>query len=111
LALVRALARGRIAEHRDPTTPEVVHRDVEIVDIQGDVVSADVAVYRDRCALAGGGVVEHLEHRLLTAAEETVLPHRRAGVHAQMLAHPVAVIVKGAQRVEVLAAEHVDEES
>ena len=73
-------------------------------------MSADVTVLRDDSALVGAGVSEDLEDRLLPAAEKAVFWNGCAGVHTQVLAHPVAVVLERAQRVEVLAAEHVHQE-
>ena len=75
-----ALARRRLAEHGDAAALQIRHRGVEVVDVQRDVVAADVAVARAACALVGRGVLEHLEDRLAAAAEEVQLAHHRARV-------------------------------
>ncbi len=59
----------------------------------------------------GRGVLKDLEDGLAAAPVEMQLLHDGAGMHVEVLAHPVAVV--GAvrpERVHVLAAEHVDEE-
>jgi hypothetical protein len=86
------------------------HGNVEIVDVQGDVVPPDVAVARHFGPLVGCRVVEHLEHRLVPAPEEAVLRDGRPRVHVEVLRHPVAVVAERSERIEVVAAEHVDEE-
>ena len=86
-------------------------RGVEVVDVERDVVATDVAVARLVGVLVRRGVLEHLEDRLPAAAEEVQLLHHRAGVHVEVLVHPVAVVVaERPERVHVLAAQHVDQE-
>src|SRR4029077_11657840 len=70
LALARPFARGRLAEHLHAASPHVAAGCVEIVDVQGDVMPAVVAVARQHLALVRCRVLEYLEDRLAAAAEE-----------------------------------------
>jgi hypothetical protein len=109
---VGTAARRRVAEDGHAVRAEVGDGGVQVVDVERDVMSPDVAVAGNRPALVGRGVVEDLEDRLVAEAEEPVLRHRRPRVHVEVLRHPVAVVVtERAERVEVLAAEDVDEEA
>ncbi len=111
LALARAAARGGFGHHVDVVFPQVRKRGVQVVDVQRDVMPADVAVARRDARLLGCRVLEHLEDRLSAAAVEMQPLHDRAGVDAEMVGHPIGVVVPvRAERVEVLASDHVDEE-
>ena len=72
-----------------------------------------MSLLRGRRRLVGRGVLEHLEDRLAAAAEEVqLLASRRAGATARCsVIQPSSVAAtNGPRRVEVLAAEDVDEE-
>ena len=57
-----------------------------------------------------GLVLEDLEDRLAAETEEVQPAHHGVVRDAEVLAHPVVVVGERAERVHVLAAQHVDEE-
>lgn len=89
---------------------QVCHGGVEVGDVEGEMVAADVAVARRSRLLSGGLVLEDLEVRTACAPEEAQLAHHGTRVDAEVVAHPGAVGTERAERVDVLAADHLDEE-
>src|ERR1039458_3385639 len=83
---------------------------IHVVDVEGDVVAAQVAVARLRALVRQGLVLEDLEVEAEAAAVEADLPHGRAGVDVEVLEHPVVVAAHLGQRVDVVAAQHAGEE-
>ena len=109
-SLALRLAVG-LAQHAHARAPQVRDGRVEVVDVEGQVVAADVAV-AGLVALAVGRLpLEDLEVRAVLAAVEAQLAHDRARVHVEVLGHPVVVALERAERVHVLAPDHVDEEA
>src|ERR1035438_10438081 len=78
LALARPAARGGITEDLDTLGAQIVHRGVDVVDVEGDMMPAVIAVPRHGQGLVGRGVLEDLEYRLSAAAEEMQLLHRKS---------------------------------
>ena len=109
---MRSAARGRLTQYPDAVLAQVRHGSVQVLDVQRDVVAADIAVAGWLEPPFRGGVVEDLEDRLAAAAEEPVLRDCGARVHVQVFAHPVVIGVRERpERVQVLAAQDVDQEA
>src|SRR3954452_5082660 len=70
LALVGAGTGRGLTEHLHTLLAHVRDRGVQVVDVEGDVVAADVAVPRRHRVLVGRLVVEDLEDGLTAAPEE-----------------------------------------
>src|ERR1700730_10723453 len=73
-------------------------------------MAAHVAVAGRMCALVGRLVLEDLKQRLAAEPEEMNAGYHRPVVDAKVFAHPVAVVLVGAECVQVLASEHVHQE-
>jgi hypothetical protein len=61
---------------------------VEVLDVQGDMVTADVAVARRLRALLPGLVLEDLEDGLAAESIEVQPPHEPVVGRVRVLAHP-----------------------
>src|SRR5215469_2562666 len=107
----RVAARDRPHEQPDPPGPQVFDGRVHVVDVQGDVVAAYVAVARLRSLAVVRLVLEDLEVQPEAAAVEPDLPDHPAGVDVDVLEHPVIIVVPHlGQRVDVVAAEYAGKE-
>src|SRR5690606_15129636 len=85
-------------------------RRIDVVDIECQMVAADVAVAGLAAVLIRCGIFEDLEIRSVAAAQESEPLHYRARMDVEMLLHPVAIGLERAALVERLAADDVDEE-
>src|SRR5690554_6257504 len=110
LPLAVTRAGRRFAEDTHPVAAQVLDGQIEVLDVEREVVATDVAVAGLRRLAFGGLPLEDLEVGAGLAAVEAQLAHDSARVHVQVLGHPVVVLDEGAERVDVLATEHVDEE-
>ena len=95
LALAGPLARRRLAEHGDAAARAVGDRGVEVVDVERDVVAADVAVARRR-RRAGRARRTRTPRRSPGRRSGRSAARRMTarGWHVQVLGHPVAVVVR-----------------
>src|SRR5262249_59483516 len=80
-------------------------------DVQRDVVAAEVAVAGRRALVLMRLVLEHLEVEAEAAAVEADLVDNPSRVDVEVIEHPVVVVPHLGQRVDVVEAEHVHEES
>ena len=101
---------GWFAHDLDALLPQVAQRSVEIIHVEGDVVSADVAVARLRRSAICGFVLEDLEIGSERTAVEPQFADDGAGVHSEVSRHPVVVSFEWALRVDTFAADHIHEE-
>src|SRR5580692_9945593 len=60
---------------------QVGDRRIEVVDIEGEMMSPDVAVFRLSGIVIGRLVLENLEVRSILTTKETQPAHHRSGVH------------------------------
>jgi len=107
--------RGVAAGYRPGQDPhalvlEVVDGGVHVIDVEREVVAAQVAVARHRPLVPGRLVLEDLQVEAEGAAVEADLADGRAGIDVQVRGHPVVVVPHPRQRVHVVAAQHVHEE-
>ena len=85
-------------------------RRIHVVDVQGDMVAADVAVAGHVSLAVSSAIGEDLEVRAVAESVEPDLGDLRPRVHIKLPLHPVVVAVLAGQRVDVVCAEHPDEE-
>ena len=108
LALARPGARGRLAEHLDPVPAQVVDRSVEVVDVERDVVAADVAVARQLGRWSGAEYWNTSKTARPPQRKKCSFSMRAPGWTSRCSRIQSSSAVEGAEGVHVLAAEHVD---
>ena len=110
LAFAGILGERRLAQDADIVLSEIIEGGVHVVHVESQVVAADVGVLRLGGVLVGGLVFENLEVGAVGAAQEFQAAHDGTGVDVEVLLHPIAFrVLEGAQVIERLAAQHVDE--
>ncbi|GEB38752.1 hypothetical protein GLI01_27870 [Gluconacetobacter liquefaciens] len=75
------------------------------------MMAADITVERQRLPLAGGCIFEDFEIRPVLAAKEAEFAHDGAGRNVEMDRQPVIVRLERAQRIDMLAADDIDEKA
>ena len=110
LALAVASTLGGLAHNLDLLALEVSERRVEIIHIEGQVMSTDIGILRLWRLTISGLVLKDFEVRSELAAEEPQLAHNGTRVDAQVFGHPIVLADKGPKAVDQLAADDIDEE-
>jgi hypothetical protein len=89
---------------------QIVQGSVDIVDIEGEMMPADVAVAGLAPVLIGRSVFEYLEVRAVPAAQEFQPLHDGARMHVERRLHPISIRRERAELVERFASDDVHEE-
>ncbi len=103
--------QGRFTEQANALRLQIRDGGVHIIDVEGEMVTSDVAVLGRLHPLSGCFILKDLEVRTVFAAEEAQLAHDGARVDVQMCRHPVAVGQELTDLENIVAADHVDKES
>ncbi len=85
LTLAGVSARGRFSEYLDPFGVQILHRGIDVVHVEREVMPADIAVARWPRLPVGGLVLEHLEVGAGAAAVEPQFAHHRARMDVEMV--------------------------
>ena len=110
LSLAVALALCGFAHDLDVLALEISERRVEVIHIEGEVMSADIRILRLWGLAVGRFVLKDFKVRTVFAPEEPELAHHRSRVHAEVFGHPVILANEGPKAVDQLAANDINEE-
>ncbi len=112
MTLAGIARRGGFAEDAHVVAAQVLECGIEIIDVEREVVAANVAV-----AWLGALAIrwlppEDFKVGSVATAKESQLTHDAARVHVEVLTHPVVVRpLEGAEGVDTLAPDDVNEEA
>src|SRR4051812_27904286 len=93
----------------DAVVPEMLERSVEIIDIERDVVTANVAVAGRRRTLVRRFILEDLEIHSTTAAQEAIA-HAGIRMNIELAAHDLRIGDDGAAVEHEFASNDIGEE-
>ena len=99
----------RCTQEPDPLFGEVGNRRIEIINIEGQMMAAYIAVLRLNEVLIGSLVFKDLEIRPVLAAKEPQPTHNSARVNVEMLLHPIIGCLKGSKFKHILTADYIHE--
>jgi hypothetical protein len=111
LTQVRARTGGGLAQDLDADRTQIVDGDVDVVDVESEVVSADVAVAGSDGVLVRGDVLEDLEDGTSSTSKEAQVRDLRRRIDVEVLVHPCAPVDDRSQRVQVLTPQDLDQEA
>lgn len=104
-------AGDRLAHDLHPVRAQVRDGGLQVIDVEGEVMPADVAVARLRCLAVGAVVLEQLDVAAAAEPIEADLADHGARMDTELDRHPIVVVRPlGAERVDVHGAQDVDQE-